>query len=84
MLTDLQWSSLQHQQYVTRLKLFYNIVYLSSVLKIPGYFSNTTYLTRRHHLLHFEIPFTQTNHYKFSYSTTPDLSMTGTIYALTL
>ena len=43
------------------------IIYSSSVLKIPGYFSNTTYPTRHRHPLHFEIPFIRTNHYKFSY-----------------
>ena len=57
MLEDLQWPSLQHWRYVTRLKLFYNIVDSSSVLSIPNYFTNTTYPTHHHHPFHFEIPF---------------------------
>lgn len=67
MLNDLQWPSLQHRRYVTRLKLFYNIVNSSSALSIPNHFMNTTYPTRHHHPLHFEIPFARTDHYKFSY-----------------
>ena len=67
MLADLQWPSLQHRRYVTRLKVFYNIVYSSSVLTVPNYFNNTTYPTRHHHPFHFEIPFARTDHYKFSY-----------------
>ena len=67
MLADLQWPSLQHRRYVTRLKVFYNIVYSSSVLTVPNYFTNTTYPTRHHHPFHFEIPFARTDHYKFSY-----------------
>ena len=42
MLEDLQWPSLQHQRYVTRLKLFYNIVNSLSVLSIQ--------ITYEHHL----------------------------------
>ena len=67
MLADLQWPSLQHRRYVTRLKLFYNSVYSSSVLTVPNYFINTTYPTHHHHPFHFEIPFARTDHYKFSY-----------------
>jgi len=37
------------------------------VLKIPPYFSYTSYPTRRHHPLHLEIPFSTTDNYKFSY-----------------
>ena len=48
-----------------RLKVFYNIVYSSSVLTVPNYFTNTTYPTRHHHPFHFEIPFARTDHYKF-------------------
>ena len=43
------------------------IVYSSSVLTVPNYFTNTTYPTRHHHPFHFEIPFARTDHYKFSY-----------------
>ena len=67
MLADLQWPSLQHRRYVTRLKVFYNIVYSSSVLTVPNYFTNTTYPTRHHHPFHFEIPFARTDHYKFKF-----------------
>ena len=67
MLADLQWPSLQHRRYVTGLKLFYNIVYSSSVLTVPNYFTNTMYPTRHHHPFHFKIPFGRTDHYKFSY-----------------
>jgi len=63
-LTDLQWPSLW---YTTRLKLFYNIFYHLSVLKMPDYFLNTTYPTRHYHPLHFEILSTRTNNYKCSY-----------------
>ena len=62
MLEDLQWPSLQHRRYMTRLKLFYNIVNSSSVLPIPNYFANTTYPTRHHHPFHFKIPFATTDH----------------------
>ena len=60
MLEDLQWPSLQHRGYVTRLKLLYNIVNSSSVLSIPNYFTNTTYPTCHHHPFHFEFPFART------------------------
>ena len=80
MLEDLQWPSLQSQRYVTKLKLFYNIVNSSSVLSIANYFTNTTYPTRHHHPFHFEIPFARTDHSAF----TPNLSVIGTIYLLTL
>ena len=67
MLTNLQWPSLEHRRQCTRLKLFYNIVHQASVLKLPNYFSTTTYPTRHHHHLHFEIPFTRCNNYKYSF-----------------
>jgi len=67
MLSDLQWPSLKHRRYITRLKLFYNIVHKASVLKIPDYFSYTTYPTRHHHPLHFEIPFSRTDNYRLSF-----------------
>ena len=68
MLEDLQWpSSLQHWWYVTRLKLFYNIVNSSSVLSIPHYFTNTTSPSCHHNPFHFKIPFAKTDHYKCSY-----------------
>ena len=66
-LEDLQWPSLQHWRYETRLKIFYNIVNSSSVLSIPNYFTNTTYPIRHHHPFYFEIPCARTDHYKFSY-----------------
>jgi len=58
---------LQHHCYETRLKLIklYNMVNSLSVLKIPPYFSNITYLTCHHHPLHFEFHFSKTDNYKF-------------------
>ena len=82
MLEDLQWPSLQHRQYVTRLKLFYNIVYSSSVLTVPNYFTNTTYppATTTLSILRFRL-LKQTI---INSAITPNLSATGTIYPLTL
>ena len=78
MLADLQWPSLQHRQYVTRLKVFYNIVYSSSVLTVPNYFTNTTYPTR-HHILRFRL----LEQIIINSAITPNLSAIGTIYQLT-
>ena len=67
MLANLLWPSLQHRHYITRLKLFHNIINSISVLKILPYFSNTSYPTCRHHPLHFEIPFSGTDNYRFNF-----------------
>ena len=82
MLEDLQWPSLQHRRYVTRLKLFYNIVNSSSVLSIPNYFANTTYPTVHHHpsILKFLL----LEQIIVNSAFTPNLSVIGTIYLLTL
>jgi len=76
MLTNLQWPSLQHCRYITRLKIFYNMINSTSMLKIPPYFSNTSYPTRRHHPLRFlSLEQIITN-----LVTTPDLSVIGITY----
>jgi len=67
MLSNLQWPTLQHRRYITRLKLLYNMIHDSSAIKIPNYFTSTNYPTRRNHPLRYETPFAKSNHYKFSY-----------------
>ena len=85
-LEDLQWPSLQHRQYVTRLKLFYNIVnyLISSVLSISNHFTNTTYPICHHHPFHFEIMYLLLQQIIINSAITPNLSVTGTIYLLTI
>ena len=81
MLADLQWPSLQHQRYVTRLKVFYNIVYSSSVLTVPNY-SLTPHIpptTTTPSILRFRL----LEQIIINSAITPNLSVIGTIYQLT-
>jgi len=64
MLANLQWPSLQHLRYITRLKLFYNIINSISVLNISPYFSNTSYPTR---FSTSRFLFSKTDNYRFSF-----------------
>ena len=75
MLADLQWHSLQHWRYITRLNLFYNIVHSSSFLKFLAIFQmplippTVTTLSILRSLLLEQITINSV--------TTPDLSVTG-------
>jgi len=66
-LSSMQWPTLQHRQYITRLKLLYNMIHDASAINIPAYLTTTNYPTCCHHPLRYETPFAKSNHYKFSY-----------------
>ena len=82
MLEDLQWPSLQHQWYVTRVKLFYNIINSSSVLSIP--------ITLRTPLIPLAtttlsiLKFLLLEQIIINAAISPNLFVTGAIYLLTL
>ena len=52
MLVSLKWPTLAQRRKIARLKLFYKIMYNSSVLIIPPYYRYTRRNTRSHHHLH--------------------------------
>ena len=86
MLEDLPWHHFNSEDmWLARIKLFYNIVNSSSVLSILNYFTNTAYISH-------SPPCTTVSILKFllleqiiiNSAFTPNLSMIGIIYLLTL
>ena len=67
MLDELQWSTLHKRRYISRLQMFYKIIYHHLALEVPPYFISTQRPTRYQHTLHYIIPFANTDSYKHSF-----------------
>ena len=67
MLDKLQWSTLHKRRYISRLQMFYKIIYHHLALEVPPYFISTQRPTRYQHTLHYIIPFANTDSYKHSF-----------------
>ena len=68
-LNNLEWDTLVLRRQISRLKLLYKTVHLSSRLKIPDYYNQETFVqsTRSYHRLHYSLPLINSNPYKFSF-----------------
>ena len=63
-----QLISLEHRRKITRLSIFYKILYNHDFpVQMPLYFQTTRYPTRQHHLYHFILPPVNTTLYQQSY-----------------
>ena len=68
MLSQLQWATLEQRRYITRLSIFYKILYDHDFpVQIPPYFLTTQYPTRQYHTNHFILPSGNTTQYQLSY-----------------
>ena len=52
---------------MSRLHMFYKSIYHLTTVQLPPYFSRTQQSTRKYHPLHFIIPITNCDYYKYSF-----------------
>ena len=69
---ELQWSTLSQRRYISRLQMFYKIIYHHLAIEVPSYFIPTQQATRYLYTLHYIIPFANTDSYKYSFFTIRD------------
>ena len=63
-----QCSTLSKQRYVhLKIQMFYKIIYHHLALEVPRYFISTQQPTRYQHILHYIIPFANSDSYKYSF-----------------
>ena len=68
MLSQLQWATLEQWRCITRILIFYKILYGHNFpVQIPPYFLTTQYPTRQYHPNHFILPPANTTQYQLSY-----------------
>jgi len=67
MLNLLQWPTLTNRRLTARLHTFYKSIYHLTAVQLPPYFSQTQRSTRQYHPLHFIIPSTNCDYYKYSF-----------------
>ena len=67
MLNNLNWPTLSLRRKISKLQIFYKAIHNLTALPIPDYFLHTTRLTRNYHSLHYVIPSSNSDSYKFSF-----------------
>ena len=66
-LSNLNWPTLALRRKISKLQTFYKAVHNLTALPIPDYFLHVSSFTRNYHSLHYIIPHTNSNSYKFSF-----------------
>ena len=67
MLNNLSWPTLSLRRKISKLQIFYKAIHNLTALPIPDYFLHTTRFTRNYHSLHYVIPSSNFDSYKFSF-----------------
>ena len=67
MLNNLNWPTLSLRRKISKLQIFYKAIHNLTALPIPDYFLHTTQFTRNYHSLHYVIPSSNSDSYKFSF-----------------
>ena len=81
MLELLQRPTLCNRRYIWILHMFYKSVYHLTAVQLPPYFLRNQQSTRQYHPLHFIVPSTNCDYYKYSFF--QEQLETGTIYHMT-
>ena len=66
-LSNLNWPTLAFRRKISKLQIFYKAIHNLTVLPIPDYFLHVTRFTRNYHSLHYIIPSSNSDSYKFSF-----------------
>ena len=66
-LSNLNWPTLALRRKISKLLTFYKAVHNLTALPIPDYFLHVSSFTRNYQSLHYIIPHTNSNSYKFSF-----------------
>ena len=67
MLNNLSWPTLSLCRKISKLQIFYKAIHNLTALPIPDYFLHVTRSTRNYHSLHYVIPSSNSDSYKFSF-----------------
>ena len=66
-LSNLNWPTLALHRKISKLQTFYKAVHNLTALPIPDHFLHVSSFTRNYHTLHYIIPYTNSDSYKFSF-----------------
>ena len=67
MLNLLSWPTLHLRRKISKLQIFYKAIHTLTALPIPDYFNHVTRFTRNYHSLHYILPSSNSDSYKFSF-----------------